>query len=93
MEPAFDRVTARLDALLAEARDYNSLLASTTGYQKPPTDANGDPVSVESYEKTATIIKKLKAGKKYFVRVRTYMDVDGKKILSKWSGIKSARTR
>ena len=33
--------------------------------------------------------KKLKAGKKYYVRVRTYKMIDGKKLYSSWSKIKS----
>lgn len=36
---------ARLDALLEEAREYNRLLASSTGLEKPPVDANGDPIT------------------------------------------------
>ncbi len=42
---------ARLDALYEEAMEYNKLLASSTGFQKPPTDANGDPISLDSYTK------------------------------------------
>ena len=40
---------ARLDALLEEAREYNRLLASSTGLEKPPVDANGDPITPDSY--------------------------------------------
>ena len=46
---------ARLDALLEEAREYNRMLASSTGYQKPPIDANGDPISLDSYDKMLNI--------------------------------------
>ena len=42
---------ARLEALYEEAREYNRLLASSTGLAKPPVDANGDPISLDSYEK------------------------------------------
>ena len=42
---------ARLDALYEEAREYNRLLASSTGLAKPPVDANGDPISLDSYDK------------------------------------------
>ena len=38
-------------------------------------------------------IKKLKAKKKYQVRVRAYKTVSGKKYYSKWSGIKSKKTK
>ena len=46
---------ARLEALLEEAREYNKLLASATGYQKPPTDADGNPISLDSYERMLNI--------------------------------------
>ena len=41
---------ARLDALLEEAREYNRMLASSTGLKKPPVDANGNPISLDSYD-------------------------------------------
>lgn len=41
---------ARLDALLEEAREYNKMLASSTKLQKPPVDANGEPISPDSYQ-------------------------------------------
>ena len=41
---------ARLDALLKDAQEYNKLLASSVGNNKPPVDANGNPLSLDSYE-------------------------------------------
>ena len=40
-----------------------------------------------------TTVKKLKKGKKYYVRVRTYKTVDGKKIYSDWSTVKSVKVK
>ena len=40
-----------------------------------------------------TTIKKLKKGKKYYVRIRTYKTVDGKKIYSDWSKVKSVKVK
>ena len=42
---------ARLDALLEEALEYNRMLASSTGFSKPPTDENGNPITPDSYER------------------------------------------
>lgn len=39
------------------------------------------------------ISKRLTAGKKYYVRIRTYKTVDGKKIYSGWSAIKTITTK
>ena len=38
-------------------------------------------------------IKKLKARKKYYVRIRTYKTVNGKKYYSTWSKIKTVTTK
>lgn len=35
--------------------------------------------------KTSAIVKKLKSGKKYYVRVRAYKVVGGKKYYSAWA--------
>ena len=68
-----------------------------TGYQiQLATDKkfakNKKTVTVKGYKKTAKKVKKLKGGKKYYVRVRTYKIVKGKKYYSTWSKAKSATT-
>lgn len=40
-----------------------------------------------------TTIKKLKKGKKYYVRVRTYKTVNGKKVYSSWSAVKNVKVK
>ncbi len=47
----------------------------------------------KSASTTSKSLKKLKAGKKYYVRVRVYKKVDGKKIYSAWSNVKTATTK
>lgn len=42
---------------------------------------------------TKATIKSLKAKKTYYVRVRTYKNVDGKKYYSAWSSAKSKKTK
>ncbi|MGN1123813.1 MAG: fibronectin type III domain-containing protein, partial [Eubacterium sp.] len=43
--------------------------------------------------KTSATVKNLKANKKYYVRVRTYKTVNGKKVYSSWSKVKSIKTK
>ena len=46
--------------------------------------------------KSATVSKKvtkLKAKTKYFVRVRTYRTIDGKKVYGPWSAVKNVKTK
>ena len=42
---------------------------------------------------TSSTIKKLKAKKKYYVRIRTYKTVDGNKIYSSWSKVLNVKTK
>lgn len=46
-----------------------------------------------SSETTKKILKKLKGGKKYYVRIRAYKTVGDKKILGLWSNVKSKKTK
>lgn len=50
---------------------------------------------VKKAKKTATFknITKLKSRKTYYVRVRSYKKINGKKHVSKWSAVKKVRTR
>ena len=50
-------------------------------------------VTISKAKTTDTEIKKLKAKKKYYVRIRTFKKVKGKKYYSEWSGVKSATTK
>ena len=48
-------------------------------------------VTLTSKSATSKALTKLKAGKTYYVKVRAYKTVDGKKIYSSWSKVKSAK--
>ncbi len=50
-------------------------------------------VFVKKAKVTKKTVKKLKSGKRYYVRVRTYKVVNGKKVYSKWSAKKSVKVR
>ena len=50
-------------------------------------------VTVKGPKKTSKVIKKLKKGKKYYVRIRTYKTVGGKKYYSSWSKMKRVNVR
>lgn len=54
---------------------------------------NKKTVTIKKQKTTKTSVKKLKAKKKYYVRVRTYKTVNGKKIYSSWSKVKSVKTK
>lgn len=67
--------------------------SQTTGYQLeytwPATVATSKMVTVSDNTVTKKTIKKLTNGTEYYVRVRTYKNVDGKKYYSAWSDFKN----
>lgn len=50
-------------------------------------------VKVKGANKTTKTVKKLKAKKKYYVRIRTYKTVGGKAYYSAWSKTKAVKTK
>ncbi len=82
---------------------YKKQATQTTGYQiQYATDKNfkknKKTVTVKKNKTTSVNVKKLKAKKKYYVRVRTYKnvkDTDGnaKKLYSSWSKTKTVKTK
>ena len=54
---------------------------------------NKKTVTIKKQKTTKTTVKKLKAKKKYYVRIRTYKTVNGKKVYSSWSKVKSVKTK
>ena len=49
--------------------------------------------TIKKNKTTSTTVKKLKGKKKYYVRIRTFKTVNGKKIYSDWSGSKKVTTK
>ena len=54
---------------------------------------NAKKITIKKSKITSRTIKKLKAKKKYYVRIRTYKIVNGKKKYSSWSKKKSKKTK
>lgn len=50
-------------------------------------------VTIKSKNTTSKKIKKLKRKKKYYVRIRTYKTVSGKRYYSTWSKVKAVKTK
>ena len=69
-------------------KGYQIQIATDKKFKK-----NKKTVTVKKQKTTKTTVKKLKAKKKYYVRVRTYKIVNGKKVYSSWSKVKSVKTK
>ena len=69
----------------------------TTGYQIQYSTSskfkNAKTVTVKKNKTTKTTVKKLKAKKKYYVRIRTYKTVGKKIYCSSWSKAKTVKTK
>jgi hypothetical protein len=76
---------------------WSKVKKDVTGYEiQYSTSASfkgAKTVTVKGNKTTSKSITKLKAKKKYYVRVRTYKTVKGKKIYSAWSKAKSVKTK
>ncbi len=70
---------------------------SATGYQIQYSTSskmtNATTKTISKNSTTSQTIKSLKSGKKYYVRIRTYKTVNGSKIYSSWSSVKSVKVK
>ncbi len=67
---------------------YHIELASNKEFTK-----NRKAVKLVGYQKTSKTFTGLKAGKKYYVRVRTYVKIGEKSYYSAWSDVKTQKTK
>jgi hypothetical protein len=86
-----------IKSLKASSRSINvkwkKVTANNSGYIVQYSTSSkfkgGKTVTVKGSSKTSRKLTGLKSGKKYYVRVRTYRNVSGYKLTSKWSKAKS----
>lgn len=78
--------TARWKKQPTQTTGYQLQYAANSKFQSAKT------VTITSNKTTSWKVTKLSAKKKYYVRVRTYKTVSGKKYYSKWSASKSVVT-
>ena len=69
-------------------KGYQVQVATNKKFKK-----NKKTVTIKKQKTTKATVKKLKAKKKYYVRVRTYKIANGKKVYSSWSKVKSVKTK
>lgn len=76
---------------------WSKRTTQVTGYQiRYSTSSKFSSYKNIEIKKDTTIsntVKKLKNKKKYYVKIRTYKTVDGKKYYSSWSKVKSVKTK
>lgn len=77
---------------------WNKNTDQTSGYQiqyatNSKFTKNSSKEFIEDNKKTSQKFKDLKAKKKYYVRIRTYKTVNGKRFYSSWSESKTVKTK
>lgn len=72
----------------SQVSGYEILLATNSKFTK-----GKKTVTVKGYKTTSKKVTKLKSKTKYYVKVRTYKTVKGKKVYSDWSKTKSVKAK
>lgn len=92
-KPSLKKVTGSKKSLKiswnkkSDVDGYQIQYATSKKFKKAKT------VSISKAKTVSKTVKKLKAKKTYYVRVRTFKKYDGKKNYSAWSKVKSAKTK
>lgn len=91
---SINKLTAKSKAIDVK---LNRSLKQSTGYQiqysTSPSFKNYTSKWITDYTKNSKTISGLKAKTTYYVRVRTYKLVGGKKVYSNWSSVKKVKTK
>ena len=80
--------TAKIKKQATQTSGYQIQYATNSKFSK-----NKKTVTVKGNKNTSKTVSGLKGGKKYYVRVRTYKTVNGKKYYSSWSKAKTVTTK
>ena len=91
-KPAKVNYTAKKKAIRVSIKK----VSGATGYQiqySTKSNFKGAKSVTVSRKKASTTIKKLSSKKKYYVRVRSYLNIDNQKAYSSWSKVKSVKVK
>lgn len=81
--------TAKLKKQSTQTTGYELFYSTSCKFSKAATKSK----SITSYKTTTKKITGLKKGKTYYVKVRTYKTVKGKKYYSGWSKVKTVKVK
>jgi hypothetical protein len=91
------RIYSAVGAKKAFTAKWNKDNGKVNGYEVQYSTSksfkNAKKKAVAGKKKTSVKITKLKAKKKYYVRIRTYRTYKGKKYYSEWSKVKTVKTK
>ena len=90
---ALSAVTPGTKQLTVKWKKGKGVTGYEVQYSLKKSFASAKKVTITKAATVKTVIKKLLSNKTYYVRIRTYKTVKGKKYYSAWSGAKSAKTK
>jgi len=97
INPKSTKITSLTKGKKSFTVKWSKKTTQTTGYQiyysTSKTRTNGKKITISKNTTTSKKISNLKSKKKYYVWVRTYKTVDGKKYYSSWSDRKYVTTK
>ncbi|MBR3148892.1 MAG: fibronectin type III domain-containing protein [Eubacterium sp.] len=80
-------ITVKWKKQTTQTTGYQLQLSTSKKFKKAKT------ITVKKNKTTSRKVTKLKAKKKYFVRIRTFKTVNGKRYYSDWSKVKTVKTK
>ncbi len=92
--PSLSKVAAGKKSFKATWKSVASIGGYQIQYSTSSSFKSGNKtVTVSGYKSTSITVKNLKAKKKYYVRIRAYKTINGKKYYSAWSSKKTVTTK
>jgi len=88
---ALTSLTAGSKKLTVKWKKGKNITGYEVQYSLKSNFKSAKKVTISKASTVKTILKNLKANKTYYVRIRTYKTVKGKKYYSTWSKVKSAK--
>ncbi len=90
---ALSKLTAGKRQLTVKWKKGKDITGYEVQYSLKKNFAGAKKIRIKNAATVETVLKKLTTGKKYYVRVRAYKTVSGKKYYSAWSKAKSAKVK
>jgi hypothetical protein len=87
---AVSKVKAGSKKLTVSWKKHSAASGYQVAYSKKKSSGFKNAPATSKASKTVT---KLKKGTRYYVKVRAYKTIDGKKVYGAWSNVKSAKTK
>ena len=93
VSPTVSKLTAGKKSFTATWKKAPTVEGYQLQYATKSNFSKAKSVTVKKDSTTKTTVKKLSAKKKYYVRVRAYKTINGKKVYSSWSKSKTVTTK